>query len=700
MNEILNKLFKPQSIAIIGASTKKNTIGNHLFHNVLSFEFNGPVYAVHPKANVINSIKCYKSVLDIPDTVDMAVIIVPREHVMTTVDECGRKGIKGIVVITAGFKEVGNEGIELENKLVELINKYGMRMIGPNSMGIFNASKDVCMNATFASNHPRRGNIGFISQSGSLGQVILEYAKDLGLGFSMFASIGNNADISSNTLLEYWENEDDVKIILLYMESLEKPKDFNILARRISKKKPIIALKAGTTEAGAKAASSHTGALSGGDTPIQALFKQSGVMRVASLEELFELSQIFANQPLPEGKRVAILTNAGGPAILATDACVNYGLEIPKFTEETKTYLRSILRPEASIANPVDMIASANPENYYRCTAKLLSDPNVDMGLIIYVPPMMICAADVAQGIVNAAKEYNKPIAVCYMGMKEKEEVNRILRENNIPIYDFAESAAKALSTAYSYKKWQQMPDGEVKNYEVDKEKVKNIITNAYAGKQLQLSFGQVEQIFRAYGFNFVQTRYASTLDDSVKACDEIGYPVVLKVDSDKIIHKSDVGGVIVNITNKQELEEAFDKLDKICKQHEVPTSIGIQEMIKGGRETIIGMSCDPSFGPLIMFGLGGIYVEILKDVNFRVNPLTDIDIKEMIESLHSYPLLKGTRGEKGVSLEAIEETLARLSQLVSDFPELDQLDINPFMATPGKEGSKIVDARITLKKI
>ena len=438
--------------------------------------------------------------------------------------------------------------------------------------------------------------------------------------------------------------------------------------------------------------------MAGLDIATEALLEQCGVIRVTTLEELFELAQMFANQPIPHGKRVAILTNAGGPAILATDASVGFGLEIAKLTEETQNYLKSILRAEASVVNPVDMISQANAENYYLVTDKILNDDNVDMAIIIFVPPLILNSYEVAQSIVNAVKKYNKPVAVCLMGIKEKVPGIDLLRENHIPLYSFPESAARALGYLYSYRKWQDQPIGEIKTFKVNNERVKTIISEAYKNESYQLSFKEVSEILEIYGFNIVKTEYVETQKEAVSAVEKINYPVVLKISSSKIIHKSDVGGVIKDIRNKEELESAYTKLAKICKKNGVPPYIIIQEMVTGGKETIIGMSTDKIFGPLIMFGLGGIYVEVLKDVSFKIHPLTDMDAIDMVESLKSIALLKGIRGEESVDILAIIENLEKLSQLIIDFPEIEQMDINPFIVTSKKEDSKIVDARMTLK--
>lgn len=695
----LDCIFRPRSIAVIGASRRKRTLGREIIHNLIEGEFNGPIFPVNVHATVVHSLKAYKNVLDIEDEVDLAIIVVPKKHVMSVVEECGKKGVKGLVVITAGFGEVDAEGQKREAELLDIVHKHNMRMIGPNCMGIINSNADIQMNATFAPTQPIPGDISFMSQSGALGVSILEMANDLKIGISMFASIGNKTDISGNDLLQYWKDNPQTRMILLYLESFGNPRKFTKIAKSISKFKPIIAVKSGRTAAGAKAASSHTGALAGLDFAADALFAECGVLRVNSVEEMFELVVALDNQPIPQGSRVAVLTNAGGPGILATDAIVNSTLKMANLADETRKALRKVLPAEASVENPVDMIASANDVAYRNALDLLLSDDNVDSVIIIFVPPITVDAMGVARTMVEITRKHpTKTALVCFMSA-EKESINE-LRRNKLPVYLFPESAVRALSTMDKYRRWCIKQDGVVKSFAVDRQKVAGVIEVARAEDRKQLSDVEVATILDAYGFARPKSRLVSTAAEAIEFSKELDTPIVLKVVSPDILHKSDVGGVQVDLRSADEIEKAFNtmrkKLDGLKPAPKVDGFLA-QEMVKGGKETVIGMSYDNSFGALIMFGLGGIYVEILKDVAFKIAPLTDIDAQEMIDSLRSSPLLKGVRGEKPVNTGMIVETLLRLSQLVTEFYEIAEIDINPFIVFEDREKCKAVDARIRL---
>ena len=700
MSENLDAIFKPRSIAVVGTSRKDGTIGREILHNLVAYGFNGPVYPVNPKATYVNSIKCYPDVSSIPDQVDLAVIVIPKESVLEVVKECGEKGAKGIVVISAGFKEIGEKGVKLEKDLVNIIKKYDMRLIGPNCMGVINTAKDIRMDATFGSTLPLEGHVGFISQSGALGNIILEYADELKTGFSKFVSMGNKADVSGNDLLLDFENDENTKIILMYLESFGNPRNFVKIARRLTKKKPIIAVKAGRTMAGAKAASSHTGALAGLDVAVDALFEQCGVLRATSIEELFDYALAFSNQPLPKGKRVAIVTNAGGPGILATDACVSLGLEMSTFDDETYKILNKILPEEASIHNPVDILGDGGPDRYEKALGVVLKDKNVDAVMTIFVPPLMSRALDVAIAISRVSSKYDNPVLGCFMGREEVLTSIQELEKNNIPAYLFPESAAKSIAGMYKYNQLRQRREGNLKRFDVKKEKVKGIMEKALRTEKGYLSFNEVKEILEAYGFKFVATELSKPEDDAVNIANRIGFPVVLKISSPDIIHKSDAGGVILDLENEEELREAYKKMMSNVKV-KVPKAkidgITIQKMVKGGRETILGMKLDPNFGPLVMFGLGGIYVEVLKDVSFRIAPITDLDAQEMVRSVKSYPLLSGVRGGKPLDIKSIEEYIQRLSRLVEDFPEIEEMDINPFTVFEKGKCCNVIDARIKI---
>jgi acetyltransferase len=698
----LDCLFYPRSIAVVGTSRSKGSIGREILHNLVNYGFQGPVYPVNPKADFIHSMKAYPDITSIPGPVDLAIIVVPKRFVLESVEECGKKGVRGIVVISAGFKEIGEKGQKLEEQMVKLVKKFGMRMVGPNCMGIINTDPKIKMDATFAPAQPIRGRVGFMSQSGALGNIILDYASELNIGFSKFVSLGNKADISGNDILEDFENDKNTDIILMYLESFGNPRRFTKIVRQLSKHKPVIAVKAGRTLAGARAASSHTGALAGLDVAVDALFEQCGVHRATSIEELFDYALAFANQPLPKGNRVAILSNAGGPAIIATDACVSLGLEMAAFDPKTSKKLRDNLPEEASIKNPVDLLGDGGPDRYRMSLEAILTDPNVDAVITVFVPPLVTNPLDIAKAITDVSSKYDKPVLGCFMGREDILAGVEELEEHNVPAYLFPESAAKALSGMYRYYRWRTKEFGKIKKFKVKPDIVERIIENVRLLNRKQLTGYEVECVLSAYGFPYPKSGLAKSEDEAVKLANKIGYPVVMKIASSKILHKSDVGGVIVDIRNDEELQAGYKNIMAALKNHKKVKDIEgiqVQELVKGGRETILGVTNDPNFGPLIMFGLGGIYVEVLKDVSFRIHPLTNLDAKEMIRAIQGYSLLTGVRGEEGVDTDLIEEYLLRLSQLITDFPEIEQLDINPLLVFEKGKMCMVVDAKVILKK-
>jgi len=701
-NSGMDAIFRPRSIAVIGASRKKGSIGRNILHNLIEYEFNGPVFPINPTADVIHSIKCYPSVLDVPDEIDLAIIVVPKELAIKAVEECGQKGVKGIVVITAGFKEVGGDGVNLEKRLGELIVKYNMRCVGPNCMGVINTHQDISLDATFAGVYAHPGNLGFLSQSGALGAAILEYAHDLNLGISQFISVGNKLDVSGNDVIRYWAEDDATQVILLYLESFGNPRVFTQLAREIVKKKPIIAVKSGRTRAGARAASSHTGALANLDVGTGALFEQCGVLRVNTVEELFDLAQAFSRQPIPKGKRTAILTNAGGPGIMATDAIVNVGLQMAEFSQATVKKLKRFLVAEASFSNPLDMIASANEEGYRKSLKILLEDENVDAVVVIFVHPVHIDAEGIASAIIESSEKHpDKPVLCVFMGGKGEGSGVRHLQTAGFPTYSFPESAAMALAAMEKYSRIRNRPTGNVLDYkDVDYASAKAIFDRVIAEKRNRLYDLEVNKVLSAYGISMPRFTIVKSLEDAVRFTEQKNYPVVLKVLSPEVIHKSDVGGVIVDLRNEAELVRGYMRLQENLSKLDTPLDnyqIMIQEMAKGGKEMIMGVTYDPAFGPLLMVGLGGIYVEIIKDVNFRIFPITDSDAEDMLKSLKGYKLLKGVRGEKPVDFKVVIDTLQRISCLVGDFPCISEMDINPFMAFPEGEQCLALDSRIAL---
>lgn len=700
MSLSLDYIFKPKSIAVIGASTQKGSIGWQLLHNLIEYEFNGKIFPVNPKVTVLHSMKCYPSVLDIPDEVDCAILVIPKELVLNVVDQCGQKGIKGLAVITAGFKETGPKGAELEKKLGDKVVQYGMRMVGPNCFGVINTDPDVRMNATFGKTQPLPGKIGFMSQSGALGEAILYYAEQLKIGFSMFASVGNKTNVSGNDLLEYWREDKNTQMILLYVENFGNPRKFNQIARGITKKKPIIVVKSGRTAAGARAAKSHTGVIAGLDVGVDALLEQSGVLRVSSMEELFDLSMGFSMQPVPKGNRVAVVTNAGGPGILFTDAAVNLGLEITQFSSETRDFLRKNLREEAAIDNPVDLIASATPQEYSLALDKIFQDENVDSVVAIFVQPITSDELATAKAIVEIKRKYSKPMLSCFMGVAPRSQGVNLLMENNIPTYIFPESIAKTLSAMVKYRKWIEKPEGKIISFTGDKEKVQKIISENLQKERILITGEKALDIFEAYRIPIAPYQIAKTAEEASSVAQKVGYPVVMKIHNPEILHKTELGGVLLDLRDDQEVQVGFSDLKKKVEKLNLSfCGVVVQKMIKGGVETVLGMTTDPIFGPLLMFGLGGINVEILKDVSFKVHPLTDQDAEEMIKSLKGYPLLTGFRGSKTVDIQELQTCLLKLSQLVTDFPVIDQIDINPFIVSENKENTKAVDARIILRQ-
>jgi acetyl coenzyme A synthetase (ADP forming)-like protein len=701
MDTSLDGIFRPRSIAVIGASTRKGTIGREILHNLIEFEFNGKVFPVNPKATVIHSIKCYSTILDVPDAVDLAIIIVPRDNVRAVLEQCAEKGVKGVVVITSGFKEIGEEGTEKEEEILQVVRRNNMRMIGPNCFGVLNTDPKYSVNATFSKTQPLRGSVGFMSQSGALGEAIMDYAVQLNLGFSMFASVGNKADISGNDLLDYWNDDPNTELILLYLENFGDPRQFTGIARGISRKKPIVAVKAGRTAAGARAISSHTGVLAGLDVGTDALFDQCGVQRVTSVDELFDVAIAFTHQPLPAGDRIAVITNAGGPGILATDAVVGLGMQMATLDKKTINYLRENLPPIAAVTNPIDVIAAGGPDSYRVAMEAVLSDDNVDGVIVIFVPPIVVDHRAVIDAIGEMIEKYqnNKTVLGCFMGAPDGIAGTEKMAELKIPIYTFPESAAKAMWALTRYRKWIDRPEGKMVEFKVDRNRVDRIVQKAVEDERETILGEEALEILDAYGIGVARSMKATSSQGLKKAASELGFPLVMKIDDPGISHKTDVGGVVMDIRSQGELNEAFKQMkSEFGGKQKKFAGVTVQKMVKGGVETIMGMHDDPSFGPLIMFGLGGIYVEVMRDVAFRINPITDYDAEEMIKSVKGYPMLTGFRGSPAVDIEILENALLRLSQLISDFPIFESFDVNPFIVTDKAKDSKAVDARFILR--
>lgn len=701
MTHSLDAIFRPKSVAVIGASKQKGTLGREIFDKLLSGEFNGPLYPVNPKAGFIHSVKAYPSVSALPEPVDLAVIVVRKELVLEVVKECARCGVKGVVVITAGFKETGPKGAELQREIAAVVKSNNMRMIGPNCMGVINTAPGVRLDATFAPIVPPTGNIGLVSQSGALGQTILEHATKLNLGISMFVSVGNKADVSGNDLLEYWRDDPSVEVILMYLESFGNPQRFIQLAKEVSRKKPVVIVKSGRTTSGARAATSHTGALAGMDRAFDALFKQSGVIRAGTIDEMFDIAMGLANLPLPKGNRVAIITNAGGPGIMAADACESAGLQVAELQDSTRARLKSQLAPDASVTNPVDLLAGAQPAEFQFALNQVLKDENIDSAIVIFVAPIITDPIQVALRIAEVAQEFDKPVLGCFMGVQGVATGVEELHRRNLPAYPFPESAARALSAMVRYSLWLKKRPGAIPIFPVEKARARQIIQRAVAEKHEFLDVAEIAEILEAYGIPFCNMAVCKSLPEVLRASANMTFPLALKISSKEVSHKTEVGVVKLNLRSRQDLEAAYQSIVDSLKEKGLSlegVSFILQEMVSGGKEVILGLNSVRDFGTLVMFGLGGAYVEVFQDVAFRIAPLSDMDADEMIQEIKGYPILGGVRGEKAVDLEFIKEALLRLSQLAQDVPEIVEMDINPLMVFPERGRCKGVDARIRLQ--
>jgi acetyl coenzyme A synthetase (ADP forming)-like protein len=697
----LKAIFSPRSVAVIGASAKQHSLGRAVFANLLFAGYDGCVYPINTKAKNVLGVRAYPNVLEVPDEVDLAVVLVPAGYVPQVLKDAGRKGCKGAIVISAGFKEIGGSGIELEHQLQAVAREYGMAVVGPNCFGVINTDPSTSLNATFSRSFPLGGNIAFISQSGAVGVAALEYAAGEKIGFSKFISVGNKADINENDVLEALADDPMTDVILLYVEGLENPRDFVRLAHRISEKKPILGVKSGRTREGAQAAASHTGALSGSDEVYDSLFAQCGVLRVDTLEDLFRFGMAFAHQPLPRGRRVAIVTNAGGPGIMATDNSIRHGLELAQLEPKTRAIMMADLPPTVSLSNPIDLIGDADESRYQLAMQAVLSDDNVDGAIVICVPQMLTNLEATSKVIAQQARFSSKPVFAVYMATGDIEKSLKILEDAQIPHYRFPEDAARSLSAMARYVKWRTRPRTEIKHFEdVQPEIVRSILAKAKSEKRRFLPEPEAHAVLQAYGLPMLRSQMVRVVTEATAAAREIGFPVVLKIVSPEIIHKVDVGGVRLNLESEDEVKHAYEDLIQQVQSAKGGVEIWgvlVQEMVHGGKETILGMKRDPQFGPLLMFGLGGIYVEVLRDVTFRIAPIRQLGAHNMIDNIKGIKLLMGYRGEPPSDLEAIATSLSRLSQLVIDFPEIEEMDINPLIVLPAGSGARVVDARILI---
>jgi len=693
----IQRFFSPRSVAVIGAARREDKVGHVVFDN-LSKTFTGKVYPINPNAEFIHGSVAYKSIDALPEPVDLALIVVPGKFVPQIMDDCGRAGIKAAIIISSGFKETGIAGARLEREIIDIAGKWSMRFIGPNCLGLINAVTG--LNASFAGELPKAGHIAFISQSGALCTAILDWARGEEVGFSEFVSLGNKADIDETDLLKAGLNNRDTNVISMYIEGVADGRKFIDVAGLVSREKPVIAIKAGGTDAGARAVSSHTGTLAGSDNVYRAAFKQAGIVQAETLESLLDYARGFANQPPPVGNNLAIITNAGGPGIMATDACERLGLWPAQFSPKTIKILQNSLPPESNIYNPVDVLGDALANRYRAALEAVLADEGVDAILVILTPQAMTEITETAKAIGEAAAGSCKPVFTSFMG---KDEVNKgvaILRADSIPNYSYPQ---RAIATIKAMSRWrsQTINQSKMVRFPVNKKLVEETFARAKLHGRRQLTDTQSSVILKAYGINVPKNLLAKDVDEAVEFAREIGYPVALKIASPDIIHKSDVGGIKLNVGSDDELRSEFQKILENTGRYmrqAVIWGVSINEMINNGREVIIGVNRNPTFGPLIMFGLGGIYVEILKDVSFRIAPLTRADAKAMLAEIKSYLLLRGIRGEAKSDIEAVIDTILRVSQLVTDFPEILEMDINPLMVLAAGRGCVAADVRISLR--
>ncbi len=705
----LDALFSPRSIAVVGASRRPRSVGYEVVANLLRGGFVGPVYPVNPTARAVHSVPAYPSLADVPGEVDLAVITVPQDRVPEVIEDAVKAGVNAILTITAGFREVSEDGAALERRILETLRASGVRMVGPNCLGVINNDPEVRMNASFAASTSAPGNVAVASQSGALGEAILQKAAELGLGLSAFVSLGNKTDVSGNDLLEHWTDDPNTQVVLLYLESFGNPRRFATLARRMTREqgKPIIAVKSGRSRRGAQAASSHTGSLAGADTAVDSLLHQCGVIRVDTVAQLFGVAQGFANQPVPRGGNIGIVTNAGGPGVMATDAAIHRGLELAELTPVTRARLREVLAPEASVLNPVDAIATAGREQYRASMEAMLTDPNVDAVIVIFVSPVMIDAEDVARGIVEgveAARKTDpaargKPVLSCFMGKHQGAEGIVVLREAKIPAFPFPEAAAESLAAMTRFGKLRAQPLGERLRLvgEAGVRAASAIFSTARrrlgaAGGWMR--FDEVMGVLEAYGIPVAPWRVVEGADAAVDFAEERGYPVVLKVDSETVLHKSEHGLVRLDLQREQDVRGAFAEIRANLEGLPGAHRFVVQRMVRGDAETLMGATTDPTFGHLLAFGLGGVFAEVMEDVVFRVHPVTDVEAADMIRSIRGYPILSGARGGAHVDQEALRDVLIRLDQLVGDHPEIAEMDLNPFLASAQAARQAAVDAR------
>jgi 4-hydroxybutyryl-CoA synthetase (ADP-forming) len=692
--------LSPKSIAVIGASDKEGSVGRAITSNIIK-GYKGTVFPISPSRDTVFDQKAYKSVLDVPEEIDLAVIITKNTIVPTVLEECGQKKIQGAVVITAGFKEVDEEGKKLEQQLKDISKKYNLRIIGPNCLGVMNLDPQTMMNSTFLKITPKSGEIALVSQSGAICAALVEDASAQGIGFSAVISMGNKADMTEIDILKMLAEHEKTKVIVMYLEDMGNGQEFLKVCKQITKKnavkKPVLVLKSGRSPEGAKAAMSHTGALMGSDEIYDALLKQSGAIRVDTMEELFDYATAFSKQPLPVEGDLVIVSNAGGPAIISTDSCSKLGIKMAKI-EEIRSKIDAVIPPWGSSRNPVDIVGDADFNRFENVLNEVLQHKNVGSVISMCTPSATLDYDKLAEVIVKMSKKYKKTMLASLMGLDEGITNREILAAGDIPYYTYAEGSIRALKAMLRFVDWTKAPDGDVTEFKVDMNKAKAIFDKVKSEGRTNLLEDEGREILDAYGFPLPESSIATTEDEAVDAANKIGYPIVMKIVSPQIIHKSDAGGVKVNLANDAEVRDGFKVIMENAKKYDSNAEIKgvlIVEMVKGGKEMIIGSKLEPGMGPVVMLGMGGIYVEILKDVTFRLAPLTDQEANDMISSIKTKKLLDGVRGEKPSDISKLSECIQRLSQLVTDFKEIKELDMNPVLVMEQGDGCKILDVRI-----
>ncbi len=698
----LEKFFSPNSVAIVGASRKKGKVGYEILKSMIDAGYEGGIFPINPNTETIEGHKCYPDLESVGQAPELVIISVPATTVPTVMQQCAKIGTKSVIIITSGFKEVGKEGRELEQRIVQIAKQAHIRIIGPNCLGVIVPANK--LNASFGGELPEKGTIGYLSQSGALLAAILDMANANSIGFSKLVSIGNKADINELDVIKALAGDTETRVIAGYLESIVDGNAFVSQAEQISYRKPILLMKAGGTSAGAKAASSHTGSLAGSEVAYECVFERAGIIRCDSIKQQFDYAQAFANQPLPKGSKVAIITNAGGAGIMAADAVEQHNLGFAKLSDETIKKLAAELPAAANLYNPVDILGDALADRYEFALDAILDDAGVDIVLVLLTPQAMTQPAAIAEAIVKiASQKPTKPVLACFLGAGKIADAVKILRRGKIPQYDSTEVAVSTIKVMFDYLRWRTRPKRVVKLFPVNRRKVENVIERYLRRGVREIGEEDSKEILEAYGFVTPKGSIATTAQQAANIAQQLGFPIVLKIWSPEILHKSDVGGVKLGLNSAVEVTDAFDlMMYRIPKQMPDADILGVlvQQMCGGGKEVILGMNRDPHFGPLMMFGMGGTMVEVLKDVSFYLAPLTAEEAKQMLISTRTYRMLKGERGEEGVDIDTIAEGLQRLSQLVTEFPQIQEMDINPYVVGPAGTTPIAVDARISVEQI